>query len=161
MSIRLSAADARRLKLPAPIARAVKKIAASERLGGFLTWRKRPILQNLKLTPEAKVQLQIMDYLRVHLRSDAVAYHPPNEAQRSKVWWALLYALGFWRGMVDIMILCQGRAYFIEVKSDSGKLTPEQEDFMKWATASGFPCILARDLGDASAFLTANDLRAT
>lgn len=161
MALRLSFAEAKRLKLPAAVRRAVAKSESVARLGSILTWRQRPILKNLPLAPEAKTQLAIMDYLRLHLRKDAAAYHPPNEAKRTKVWWALLYALGFWRGMSDIIILCQGRAYFIEVKSDSGTESADQTSFREWATSSGFPCILARDVGAVSAFLTEHDLRAT
>lgn len=157
--IRLSVADAKRLKLPAKIVSMVKD-AARMRLGGFLAWRQRPSLSNFKLKPEESVQLAIMDFLRLHLRKDACAYHPPNEAIRSKATWAMLYGLGFWRGMPDIVIYCQGRAYFIEVKSDSGELTSDQEDFISWATASGFPCIVAREIGPVSEFLTAHQLRA-
>lgn len=161
MTLRLSFAEAKKLKLPTAIRRAVKTAAAALRLGSVVTWRQRPNLDNFKLRPEEKVQLAIMDYLRLHLRNDAVAYHPPNEALRSKATWAMLYGLGFWRGMYDIIIFCRGRAYFIEVKSDSGGETEDQIAFREWATSCGFPCLVTREVGPVAEFLTAHDLRAS
>lgn len=49
------------------------------------------------------------------------------------------------KGVSDIIGCINGRAFFIEVKSKSGTLRPEQEKFLMDASRAGAITIVARD----------------
>ncbi len=54
-------------------------------------------------------------------------------------------------------VLCVGRGgwlAFIEVKTGTGKQTPEQKQFQKWCLSFGVIYILARNVDDARSGLT-------
>jgi hypothetical protein len=166
MAVVISIKDAKRLKVSRgsqtmAIIRDAARKATKLKIGGFLMWRKRPLLAGLTLSGEARLQVEVMDFLRKSLHQDACAYHAPQEAKRSRAWWTLLFAMGTFRGFPDICILHASRAYFIELKHDSNPLTPDQESFLEWARDCGFPAIVARSIEDVSAFLTEHKLRAT
>jgi hypothetical protein len=57
--------------------------------------------------------------------------------------------MGVHRGFADLIILCDGRVLFIELKSLKGRLSPAQEAFRDAVTAQGFGWALVRSLDDA------------
>jgi hypothetical protein len=75
---------------------------------------------------EEALQAAAMDYLDRALPLDAVAHHSPGEGKRSKRAQGLLKRSGYKRGWPDIEIIWKGRSYFIEMKTPTGVVTPDQ-----------------------------------
>ena len=57
--------------------------------------------------------------------------------------------MGVHSGFADLIILCEGRVLFLELKSLKGKLSPAQEAFRDAILAQGFGWALVRSLDDA------------
>ncbi len=57
--------------------------------------------------------------------------------------------MGVHPGFADLVILCDGRVLFLELKSLRGKLSPAQEAFRDAVLAQGFGWALVRSLDDA------------
>ncbi len=69
----------------------------------------------------------------------------PRGAKRQ----AILVGMGVHPGFADLMVLCDGRVLFLELKSLKGKLSPEQEVFRDAMLAQGHGWALVRTLDDA------------
>ena len=104
-------------------------------------------------TPEADLQRAVVRALRVALPRTAIIHHCPNEvaepgppgAKRQ----AILVGMGVHAGFADLMVLCEGRVLFLELKSRKGKLSSAQEAFRDTVMAQGFGWVLVRRLDDA------------
>lgn len=104
-------------------------------------------------TPEAGLQRAVVQALRVALPRTAIIHHSANEvtepgprgAQRQ----AILVGMGVHRGFADLIVLCDGRVLFLELKAPKGRLRPEQEAFRDAVDAQGFGWALVRSLDDA------------
>jgi len=57
--------------------------------------------------------------------------------------------MGVHPGFADLVVLCDGRVLFLELKSQKGKLSPEQEAFRDAVLAQGYGWALVRSLDDA------------
>ncbi len=57
--------------------------------------------------------------------------------------------MGVHPGFADLVILCDGRVLFLELKSLKGSLSPTQEAFRDAVLAQGFGWALVRTLDDA------------
>ena len=57
--------------------------------------------------------------------------------------------MGVHRGFADLMVLCEGRVLFLELKSLTGRLSPSQVAFRDAVQAQGFGWALVRSLDDA------------
>lgn len=76
--------------------------------------------------PERKFQIDLWRHVVARLSSDAFAYSVPNEAKRSAHLAALMKASGLTPGVPDLAFVKAGRALFLELKSDSGRLSESQ-----------------------------------
>jgi len=54
-------------------------------------------------------------------------YHVANEAQRSPVEWGMLKAAGFINGIQDMHFVWFGNTYRIEMKTETGIISPDQK----------------------------------
>lgn len=106
----------------------------------------RPISAALS---EAQLQAQIASYLSVALPSDAQFHHSPSEGKRGWRSQAALKASGFTTGWPDIEIIWQGRVYFLELKSEKGRVSPAQAKCHSGLIAAGAPVAVARSLDEA------------
>lgn len=98
---------------------------------------------------EAGLQEAVVRYLRLALH-DCVVYHTPNGGRRSHKTAKLMKRIGTLSGVFDITILAPvGRAFFMEVKHGSGRLSPEQEVFRMALIRMGHPYCVVRSLDDA------------
>ena len=103
----------------------------------------------MKLT-EHQIQSQILQYLEIkkifHWRnnSGATVSSYTNKAGETKNRFIRYGA----KGSADIICIHAGKCVLIEVKSKTGKLTPEQKTFLSNAEKSGAICIVARSLDD-------------
>lgn len=104
-------------------------------------------------TPEADLQRAVVSALRFALPKGAIVHHPANEVtdpgSRGAKRQAILVGMGVHRGFADLMVLCEGRVLFLELKSFKGRLSPAQETFRQAVLAQGFGWALVRSLDDA------------
>ena len=114
-----------------------------------------------KVVSEDRIQQDI-----VNLFSSICRYHNfmyfavPNEAamkgRRGREIYSLvawLKKMGLIPGAADIVLGHRGKMYCLEVKSDSGSLSPNQKNFMAWAERCGVAYRVVRSAADAGAAL--------
>jgi hypothetical protein len=77
--------------------------------------------------PEQAIQRNVFEHFRVRGAPGVFAFHVPNGGYRRKVEAAILRGLGTVAGVPDVCAIKDGRAYFLELKSEGGKVTKRQE----------------------------------
>lgn len=87
--------------------------------------------------PEQALHKTVARYLDLFLPKTATWFHPANGGYRRKVEAAILKGMGVRAGIPDIVIVWEGRAYFIELKAGTGKLTDHQVNMMRLLTDAG------------------------
>lgn len=113
---------------------------------------------------EGPVHLAILRWLRLVLPPDAVPFHIGNGEARDARDGVKLKEMGVLAGVPDLLILCAGRAIFIEVKAppDIGKkgapLAPRkpsraQKETIAAIIGAGFPVAVVDSIDGARAFL--------
>lgn len=95
---------------------------------------------------EAQIQNQILDYLTKKgytcwRQNTAGIYNQQGGFYRKPSKYHV-------NGVSDIIVLSEGKAYFIEVKSHSGRQEPDQVLFQKFVERAGCEYILAYCLED-------------
>ena len=104
-------------------------------------------------TPEADLQRAVVVALRFALPKGAIVHHCANEVTeagpRGARRQAILVGMGVHPGFADLIVLCDGRVLFLELKSLKGRLSPAQEGFRDAVLALGFGWALVRSLDDA------------
>lgn len=104
-------------------------------------------------TPEADLQRAVAHALRFALPRTAIIHHSANEVTepgpRGARRQAILVGMGVHPGFADLMVLCDGRVLFLELKAPKGRLRPSQEAFRDTVQAQGFGWALVRSLDDA------------
>jgi hypothetical protein len=106
---------------------------------------------------EDKLQIDVVNYLRLVLdpkRYKVAAVR--NEGKRSEREGALAKAMGLTPGMPDLVIigpLCA--AYWIELKSNSGKLSAWQDAMRMWMIGNGVPYAVCRSVDQVHTALVA------
>ena len=115
---------------------------------------------NRRSTPEADAQRAIVQALRVALPRDAIIHHCANEVtepgSRGQVRQSILVGMGVHTGFADLIVISGGRALFLEVKSQTGRLRKSQEVFRDTVCAQGFGWALVRSVDDALGALSDN-----
>jgi hypothetical protein len=107
---------------------------------------------------EVRLHAAVMRYLRTVL-VDCRAFHIPNGGKRSAETARLMKALGTMPGVFDIEILAPGpRTFWLECKSDTGRLSDEQESFRVDLIKMGFPYAVVRSLDDVRDFILQNGI---
>ena len=108
---------------------------------------------NRRGTPEADLQRAVVTALRFALPRTAIIHHCANEVTepgpRGAKRQAILGGMGLHPGFADVMVLCEGRVLFLELKSLKGRLSPAQEAFCDAVLAQGYGWALVRSLDDA------------
>lgn len=108
--------------------------------------------------PETRLHCAVIRYLRT-VCPDCRSFHIPNGGKRSPETARLMKALGTMAGVFDIQILAPGpRAFFLECKSDSGRLSEEQEAFRVDLIKFGFQYAVVRSLDDVRDFIIQNGI---
>jgi hypothetical protein len=104
-------------------------------------------------TPEADLQRAVVTALRFALPKGAIIHHCANEVTqagpRGAKRQAILVGMGVQSGFADLIILCEGKVLFLELKSLKGRLSSAQEAFRDAVLAQGFGWALVRSLDDA------------
>lgn len=104
------------------------------------------------MKPEAAFQTSVVDLIDWAVPG-AVLFSVPNEGVRTLAEAMRLRKMGLRAGVADLVLVHTGRAYFIECKSRTGKLTPEQQSFARDAKAAGAEYAVVRDLDELRAAL--------
>jgi hypothetical protein len=104
-------------------------------------------------TPEADLQRAVVSALRVVLPKGTIVHHSANEiaqsGPRGAKRQAILTGMGVHPGFADLVVLCDSRVLFLELKSRKGQLSPAQQAFRDAVQAQGFGWALVRSLDDA------------
>ena len=104
-------------------------------------------------TPEADLQRAVVQALRFALPRSAIIHHCANEVTepgpRGAKRQAILVGMGVHPGFADLMVLCDSRVLFLELKSLKGRLSPSQEAFRDAVQAQDHGWALVRSLDDA------------
>jgi hypothetical protein len=104
-------------------------------------------------TPEADLQRAVVSALRVVLPKGTIVHHSANEVAQARPRGAkrqaILTGMGVHPGFADLVVLCDGRVLFLELKSRKGQPSPAQQAFRDAVQAQGFGWALVRSLDDA------------
>jgi hypothetical protein len=107
---------------------------------------------------DLKLHCAALKYLRL-VCPDCLTLHVPNGGLRSKETARLMSALGTTPGVFDLCLLTpDARCFFLEAKSDKGRLSEAQEWFKRQLILMGFSYVVFRSLGDIEAFVLQNHI---
>ncbi len=108
---------------------------------------------------EHDIQKQIVSLLRLHDDIIIVYTDVMSGAKfcRSTVMKFINYhkAMGYTKGMCDLILFRHGIAYFIELKHAKGKLSPEQIGFKNKIVGYGYNHLVWRSIDDCLKWLKA------
>lgn len=104
--------------------------------------------------PEHKINRQFWQYLNLCC-PNVLAFHPCNEGQRTPWEAERLTEIGLVPGVADLVLVHNGKAFFVEAKAPGGKLSPAQERFAEDVRAAGAEFAVCYDLDDLKNALTA------
>lgn len=119
---------------------------------GLLDWRAEKPRRN----EEAEIQAAIIQHLRLLAPPDVIFFAIPNGEHRSKRTGARLKAQGVLPGAPDLMfMLPDGSAACLEIKTKTGRQSPEQRAFEARCLNIGVPYQVVHSLDAALAVLRA------
>lgn len=121
----------------------------------------RPVRQHT----EDDLQVQVAEFLDWALPEPYRWLHVPNGGKRARIEAARLKAMGVKAGAADVLIFCPlpnhlklitrdgmmpagVRVVWIELKSETGRLTEEQETWRDWCHLTGTPWFCCRSLDE-------------
>ena len=97
---------------------------------------------------EAKRQAGIVEYIRT-VAPSVFIFHIPNGGLRTKAEAARLKWMGTVPGIPDLaLVLPGGQIRFIEVKTDTGRLSAEQVTIHAWLVSIGNPAAICTSIDD-------------
>ena len=98
--------------------------------------------------PEMSLQMDIVDMLKSKLKRDVLFTAFPAGGG-GRVRGAKLKKAGLQAGWPDIQLVYQGRYFGLEVKTQTGRLSPAQLDLHKRLTSNGSSVAVVRSVDDA------------
>jgi hypothetical protein len=103
------------------------------------------------MTKEISLHIAAVASLRKRIKDGWLFLHPPNgELRDSPRAVAKLKAMGMLNGAPDLIVFSpEGKAHFLEFKSESGTLSAAQKDFMLWSSEADLPYSVARSVDEA------------
>lgn len=114
--------------------------------------------------PEDDIQRAVCQWLEVQERLGKLTWYAiPNGGKRSKIEAAIMKGLGVRAGIPDLLVLCEGRSLYIELKAPENKLTgykggkvsKEQQEAMERLETHGASCVVCWSTDEAIAAVTA------
>lgn len=101
---------------------------------------------------EHGIQVRLLNRLRMNApRLKVIAI--PNQGQRSAYGNIRMKAEGLAKGTWDLLAQGDGEIAWLELKTRTGTLKPEQHDFGNWQVRNGFRCGVFRSAVTAEAWL--------
>lgn len=113
----------------------------------------------MRLGPEDKLQLAVLEYIEVVLNEPFLIWHTPNSGKRSMSEGLKFKMLGVVPGVPDLALLTGRGLHFIELKAGKNRATEAQEDFMSYARSLGAGTAVCRSLDDVRNALRAWGIR--
>lgn len=101
----------------------------------------------MKLGAEDKLQLAVLEYVEAVLPY-ALIFHVPNGGRRSLTEGRKFKMLGVRAGTPDLVLVHDGRTFFLELKSEKGRVSPEQHRFGEDARIAGAGWAVVRSIDD-------------
>jgi hypothetical protein len=101
---------------------------------------------------EAQLQRAVIAFLRL-AAPEAVAFAIPNAARRSATGRATNAVAGLLSGAPDLILVHDGRALFLELKSAKGRVSPQQAEAHARLRAAGAFVGIIRTLEDVETAL--------
>lgn len=103
---------------------------------------------------EDAIHAGIIDLLKLCAASGVIYYHVPNQRKCSEREGARFKRLGVIPGIPDIaLVLANGHAAYLEIKTAKGTLSPEQKAFRSLCQAYHIPYAVVRSITEAQAVL--------
>jgi hypothetical protein len=87
--------------------------------------------------PEQQIQRAVVQHLRARGRPGLVFFAVENGGYRRPIEAAIMKSLGVLPGVSDLVLLHDSKAYFLELKSDNGRLSEHQQAFLASVNAAG------------------------
>ena len=94
------------------------------------------------MTSEEQIHCAVADCLR-RTNTSAVWFHPANGGKRNIIEAKKFKRMGVLPGVSDFILFKEGIGFALELKSEKGRPTPEQKDFLdRWRReAVSFDCL--------------------
>lgn len=108
--------------------------------------------------PEQDFQIALVQLLDVILTPRTRCFAVPNGGWRTHVEAAILKAMGVRPGIPDLQFIHDGRTYFLELKSEDGRLSRSQIEEHDRLRGAGAVIGEARTVDEALAFLKSNNI---
>jgi hypothetical protein len=93
--------------------------------------------------PEQAIQCAVMEHLWRRSVPGVFSFHCPNGGWRSPIEAKVLKGLGVVSGVPDVFIIAHGKPYALELKTETGKLTPVQRSTHVLLQAAGVEVAVA------------------
>ena len=103
--------------------------------------------------PEQDIQRAVFEHLAIRGVPGMFAFHPANGGWRSPIEAKVLKGMGVKAGVPDIIAIKNGRCFALELKTDSGRLTPAQIGVHESLITAGAEVATAHGLDDAISWL--------
>lgn len=106
--------------------------------------------------PEERLQIAIVQHLRIRAPKNVIWFAVPNGEKRSKRTAGRLKAQGVVAGIADLaFVLPDGRAAFMELKAEKGRMSPAQLSFQSQCSEMEVPYAVSANLDQALSILEA------
>ena len=115
--------------------------------------RRRIAKPRLPALSEHQLQIQVASHLKVVLPPYVIWFHVPNGEYRTKSTGCKLKAYGVLPGVADLLLFHDSGVLAIELKSATGRQSPEQVAFGDALTALGGMYIVCRSVDQVNAAL--------
>ena len=100
---------------------------------------------------EDHIQEVCVNWFRLRYREPKyLIYAIPNGGNRNLREAARLKKTGVRNGVADLQVLAKNKTFYIEMKTETGKQSPEQKEFEKIVVDLGFNYYLCRSFDDFS-----------
>lgn len=86
---------------------------------------------------ESQLQNAVCDQLRARGVKGLVWFHPPNGGRRGPIEGARFKRMGVKAGVADLILLHNGNAFALELKTETGRISDAQYEFLANFRAAG------------------------
>ena len=104
-------------------------------------------------SPEAQLQATVVEHLRLRAKPDVLWLHVPNGERRDKITGAK--RMGVLAGASDLLLWHRGYSFALELKSDGGRLSDAQLEFLARFNDAGGHSAVAESIDRALACMEA------
>jgi VRR-NUC domain len=99
--------------------------------------------------PEQQIQRAVFEHFNQRRAAGVFCFHVPNGGYRRKAEAAIMKGLGVVAGVPDVVAIKDGRAFFLELKPEGGRLTEKQQQALIALREAGAQATHAHGLDQA------------